>query len=277
MCVARCSTIGDTIIGAITIGLPAPCRRGDSSAPGRSPGRVRTLRGARHTRGALRPRRPLKARAIRTDARLLHSAYPHRQMAARDAAANSDSAGSGASGGDGRPAPRLAEAARALMDGKAKPPGSLGMLEDWAVRCAHHPTPACQPTPRCAVPRHPAPRHAQQRSAGQTPANQRGISAGCARRSRARRTQHSHAAARRLCEVQGTLQPRVTSMCLLLFAADHGVTRERPQVSAYPREVTTICGRPRPRAGHAFQPAAPIRSWPSRGRGCKSQPRAATD
>ncbi|GBF88556.1 nicotinate-nucleotide-dimethylbenzimidazole phosphoribosyltransferase [Raphidocelis subcapitata] len=66
-------------------------------------------------------------------------------------------------------------AARAAMDGKAKPPGSMGLLEDWAVRLA---------------------------------------------------------------ELQGTLAPRVATCCLLLFAADHGVTREQPAVSAYPREVT---------------------------------------
>ena len=66
-------------------------------------------------------------------------------------------------------------AARAAMDGKCKPPGSLGLLEDWAVQ---------------------------------------------------------------LCELQGTLAPRVDGACLLVFCGDHGVTRARPEVSAYPRAVT---------------------------------------
>jgi nicotinate-nucleotide--dimethylbenzimidazole phosphoribosyltransferase len=70
--------------------------------------------------------------------------------------------------------PPLLAAARAAVDGKAKPPGSLGLLEEWGIQ---------------------------------------------------------------LCELQGTLTPHVTSMCLLLFAADHGITRDAPAVSAYPRQV----------------------------------------
>lgn len=41
----------------------------------------------------------------------------------------------------------------------------------------------------------------------------------------------------RLAALQRTLKPKVTSATLLVFAADHGITKTHPQVSAYPRTV----------------------------------------
>jgi nicotinate-nucleotide--dimethylbenzimidazole phosphoribosyltransferase len=69
--------------------------------------------------------------------------------------------------------------ARKLLEGKAKPPGSLGLLEEWAAR---------------------------------------------------------------LCVLQGTLAPNVSSPALVVFAADHGAALPATQggrdVSAYPASVT---------------------------------------
>jgi hypothetical protein len=97
-------------------------------------------------------------------------------------------------------------AARAAVDAKAKPPGSLGLLEEWGVR---------------------------------------------------------------LCELQGTLAPAVDGMCLLLFAADHGITRDTPGVSAYPRQVRRAArpeggGRARGRsaAGTSRRPAQTCAAQP---------------
>lgn len=47
----------------------------------------------------------------------------------------------------------------------------------------------------------------------------------------------------RLVRLQQTLRPGITGSCLLLFAADHGITRSHPGVSAYPREATTAVFR----------------------------------
>lgn len=44
--------------------------------------------------------------------------------------------------------------------------------------------------------------------------------------------------AARLAALQGTLKPKVCGARLLLFAADHGITKTVPGVSAYPRTVT---------------------------------------
>lgn len=41
----------------------------------------------------------------------------------------------------------------------------------------------------------------------------------------------------RLACIQDTLHPCVRNPTLLIFAADHGITLEHPQVSAYPRQV----------------------------------------
>lgn len=43
---------------------------------------------------------------------------------------------------------------------------------------------------------------------------------------------------RRLATLQQTLQPTVQGARLLVFAADHGITKAVPAVSAYPRSVT---------------------------------------
>jgi NaMN:DMB phosphoribosyltransferase len=42
----------------------------------------------------------------------------------------------------------------------------------------------------------------------------------------------------RLATLQGSLKPKVDGARLLLFAADHGITKTVPAVSAYPRTVT---------------------------------------
>jgi nicotinate-nucleotide--dimethylbenzimidazole phosphoribosyltransferase len=42
----------------------------------------------------------------------------------------------------------------------------------------------------------------------------------------------------RLATLQGTLKPTLLGARLLLFGADHGITRTVPAVSAYPRSVT---------------------------------------
>jgi nicotinate-nucleotide--dimethylbenzimidazole phosphoribosyltransferase len=42
----------------------------------------------------------------------------------------------------------------------------------------------------------------------------------------------------RACALQGTLQPSFPSAAVIVFAADHGVTAARPQITAFPRSVT---------------------------------------
>jgi hypothetical protein len=94
--------------------------------------------------------------------------------------------------------------AQERMDGKAKPLDSLGALEAWACRWTASRNCRLPPSdPRCLSLTAPPPRPA------------------CPR----------------LSALQRTLTPAVGRACLLLFAADHGVTLERPSVSAYPRQA----------------------------------------
>lgn len=135
----------------------------------------------------------------------------------------------------------FAKTARACIDAKAKPPGSLGVLEHWAVRCGHANSEAQRHLLDIAG-----------QHVVQWPLCNLAV---CVVLSyiivillnNYTVTLHGYDVLRpcvgvyvpaRLAALQHTVRPQIQGARLLVFAADHGITKTIPDVSAYPRSVT---------------------------------------